>query len=1140
MIDQLDALSQTLSGKREYLDTFNYLINEIKRIDKVRIIISVRTYDLNYDPELQNYRNHKTIKVSSLKPEEVDSILRKLGITYFSLSVQLKNLLSIPNNLNVFCKIYHASLNINSIGTLHDLYDKLWEQKILRNIILNTNSTKVKSFLFRLAAEMNSQQKIALNAQIFFDEYYNEINYLSSERIIQKEGEQLQFFHQTFYDYIFAKQFIEKGQSVEQFILQNNNGLFIRSSLKMIISFLSDYNHNLYLTTFENILKSKDFKFHIKLLLINLLGFEENPSKEEIEFVKVTILKRKKFNPLFIESVNTREWLNLLIQEGILNDLIAKANSKNDNLNLCYQTLSRFLPRERDLVLTYLNSMPEFATKKTFISRLLYFLTEWDNPIGFKLFKESFIEDNEDSFSYYKILEDVTEYDPLWVIEMLKIQLIKRMSGTIADKRPDNSNRDYHENKILEKLYEKDSVSTFNFSYELVELMINKYKPKGEITKNYNDLKFMLFDYQRAERSHGQEHIFYMMIYTLENFAKENTQEFLKIYEKLKNSYSKTFQRLLIYGLIQNPVELKNEIFEFILEQHRRDGFTLGDNVDYQLRQLIKATYKYLNQSQKNQLNKLILSINPVNERKTFTYKNKIMTPGKFYGQTKIYYLESLPPDEIYKNPDLKKTYLELKRKFANTINEKEPNSLRMYGVDPPLSKNAYQEMSLENWITTFKKYNTEHHSDPFSHIGGMTEHGRRFKDEVKKRPHHFSPLIEQLINEEIPLTYLIEGINGLKEANYDPVATMEIFKKAILKKMPRFETMQLIWATEYFTHHQTIDYEVLDFLCYNATNNEDPKIDEGDPLQHGINTVRGAAVERLVKISFNPDFSDKIFETLLKACDDPSLSVRISMMPHMALLMNLDRAKTFELFLKATKHNEEQIIKYSTWSASYLLNIYFDQLKNYFERAIEHESVLEDLAILLAAAWLKNKEGSFELLQIVLNESNKAKSKMVDVSLNNMIEKNGKLNPKCVELYCMFLGNTDDLIAKEYGDSFIHLKPENFKKFLPVLKKYSKSKTGTVHLQYFFDYLMKCVKKYPKECLQLISNYKKHEKPNIGQGDSSDDRIKVVIGIYNSLREAHVSDKKYFDKALSIFDFMLQDPSYRRDAYRVIQEVEL
>jgi len=58
IIDQIDALSLSLSSNRKPLNTYNRLIKRISSLGpKVRIVISCRTFDLEFDPYLQQYNN---------------------------------------------------------------------------------------------------------------------------------------------------------------------------------------------------------------------------------------------------------------------------------------------------------------------------------------------------------------------------------------------------------------------------------------------------------------------------------------------------------------------------------------------------------------------------------------------------------------------------------------------------------------------------------------------------------------------------------------------------------------------------------------------------------------------------------------------------------------------------------------------------------------------------------------------------------------------------------------------------------------------------------------------------------------------------------------------------------------------------
>lgn len=67
IIDQIDALSYSITSNREFISTYNRLISEFKNQDNIRIIISTRTYDLEYDADLSIYNKSSYAKVK-IKP----------------------------------------------------------------------------------------------------------------------------------------------------------------------------------------------------------------------------------------------------------------------------------------------------------------------------------------------------------------------------------------------------------------------------------------------------------------------------------------------------------------------------------------------------------------------------------------------------------------------------------------------------------------------------------------------------------------------------------------------------------------------------------------------------------------------------------------------------------------------------------------------------------------------------------------------------------------------------------------------------------------------------------------------------------------------------------------------------------------
>ncbi|QIK58331.1 ATP-binding protein [Dysgonomonas sp. HDW5A] len=105
LIDQIDALSQSLSSSRHAINSYDRLIKQLEVYPNIRIIISCRNYDLDYDPILRSYKEKKIFHMSLLEMQQVDSVLSTIGINIDERQTRLKEFLRIPLHLNLFCKV---------------------------------------------------------------------------------------------------------------------------------------------------------------------------------------------------------------------------------------------------------------------------------------------------------------------------------------------------------------------------------------------------------------------------------------------------------------------------------------------------------------------------------------------------------------------------------------------------------------------------------------------------------------------------------------------------------------------------------------------------------------------------------------------------------------------------------------------------------------------------------------------------------------------------------------------------------------------------------------------------------------------------------------------------------------------------
>ena len=447
-------------------------------------------------------------------------------------------------------------------------------------------------------------------------------------------------------------------------------------------------------------------------------------------------------------------------------------------------------------------------------------------------------------------------------------------------------------------------------------------------------------------------------------------------------------------------------------------------------------------------------------------------------------------------------------------------------------------------WEQTFEKYNAAYKAKFASSGGSILEHSRAFEEAVKNRPSYFFSFIEKMIDEnKVSHQYIVAGLRGLKEAKHDPAEVQRIYIKAFSIPFDEEHTLYFVWVSAYFIETEVLDKEVLEYLIEIAKNHPDPQgnTTRGDALMDGANNVRGAAAGRIVEIYFNPAFENLIFDAIYQIAEDPNLSVRVAIMPRLALLMHLNEQKTLEIFLKLVSTNEPEIIKHSIWSVQYLLNNNFDKLNDYFQQAIKLESIHGELAVVLGKAWLKEKEGSDQLLDSLLEISNEAKASLVDVAVKNLGNKEENIRAKCRQIFLRFLHSTDEKVIHEYSCAFFDLTPKMFLEVYPLLQKYAQSNVARKKPRYYFEYLLKCTKEHPTQCLELLQHVNTYDKPDISQaGYYNDEPVKALIGIYNSLSSWETKNSKYLNRTMALFDKMLKTQKFRGAVNKVIDQIEM
>ena len=156
LIDQIDALSLSLSSNRTPLRSLLKLIERIQSVENVRVVISCRPYDLEYDPLLDNLKIKNKWELKELTSEQVSHVLESNHYNQ-RLSDKLLRFLSNPLHLFLFLKV-KADEQLTEPLSVDLLYHQLWRMYINDDSIRNVDKNRLLSLLDSLVSTMYARQ----------------------------------------------------------------------------------------------------------------------------------------------------------------------------------------------------------------------------------------------------------------------------------------------------------------------------------------------------------------------------------------------------------------------------------------------------------------------------------------------------------------------------------------------------------------------------------------------------------------------------------------------------------------------------------------------------------------------------------------------------------------------------------------------------------------------------------------------------------------------------------------------------------------------------------------------------------------------------------------------------------------------
>ena len=771
VVDQLDALGVVSARHQAVWGAFNELLDEARTYPNMRLLFACRSFDLERDPRLRALADDRErverIPVRPLDEETVRSAIAAAGLDPASLNQTQMGILSTPLHLHLLLE--SANSGPVRFTSARDLFDAFWDHKAVAvSRQMGGNSGVWAAAIGRLCDELSDQETL-IAPSLVFDEYGEALNVLASEGVVYVQDRNVWFFHESFFDYAFARAFVRSNKDLVQWLLNDEQHLFRRSQVRQVLEFLrsreTDRGH--YLKALEGLLSHPRVRFHIKKLVLDWLGALPDPTSDEWDIVEG--LEDELGEHAWGVARNSVAWFDTLHEMGRWEAWLESDDEQIDRaltLLRMPDVLNGRSAAIAELVGPFRGASEQWRTRLGGLAGGGYgYTSEKMHDLVIDLIGDGTLDDvrpgvagNDDWwFMWYGLGTEQPEF----AIRVLGAWFDRQLARAAALGQVDPF--DYRLGLAPLSQYSGDLVrecteaAPLEFAKELFPRFarFDLRAPKERVTapSRWGDLDDQLRD---------------ALADAMRAVAREDPATFDAIVEAEPHGESKWMCALLLGAWSANPEAYAEHIVRFLLESpsERLDiGYSIAaggtDMLAAISRTAIAAASSVCPNESFADLESAILALVPDWERR-----------HRFVGRTGLALLRAL--DENRLSESARRRIQELERRFPEAPERGAPRppsheDLEPQWVGPPIAPTDQQRMTEAEWLRAMARYRSEREDETRDGrmVGGAIELSRGLEELVREDPSRFARLAERMESSLNPAYFeaILSGLTRHKEA---------------------------------------------------------------------------------------------------------------------------------------------------------------------------------------------------------------------------------------------------------------------------------------------------------------------------------------------------------------------------------------
>ncbi|WP_228545900.1 NACHT domain-containing protein [Microcella flavibacter] len=731
VVDQLDAVSLASGRMPESFDVIVELIGEALSVTGMRVILSCRQFDIDNDHRIRTLAAREdisTISVGALQDDAIAAAVERMGLDPKELNSSQREILRTPLHLVLLASIaaHGGALDFQSKGSL---FEAFWERKRQASRD-RRQGVRFHEVIAKVANEASDRQTLSIPIELLDEgELIEDANVLVSEHVLARDGNRIAFFHETFFDYAFARQWASRGESLLDFLIRDEQELFRRAQVRQVLQHLAEREPDRFRTEVSALLLSNQVRFHIKETVLAVLSGLPVPSSEDARVVLEVAASAPYISEKLWSSTRRAPWFRTLCSDGHVgawldsSDPAVQARALNAMLAGVREEPAKVaeLLRARRSAPQYLDWVRWTAGRANLHrSRELFdVVLDAVRDRSFDLLASEM----------WLTFHDLAEHEPSWAVEVIRATIIDHPEGLRLNgdgKVALLRLRDYSASALVRQAAASEPLAFVKevVPYLLRVMAVSAYEARLDAPVRDRHFSFR-FDVDDPDDRELDDALFAGSLGALETLARSAPDDIRPLLEELAGDPHDSAQFLLYRALTEGAANFFDWASSLLLSGGARLDCGYMSDSHWVARELLGAVVTYVSDETHGKLEELFRDLRNPYE----TLPSSGLTAFKFLSAMEEHRLSRIGVRRL----------AEYRRKFQETTPSK-PRGVTGGTIGSPIGPDAASKMTDEQWLRAMARYDSDE-TNWSTFTGGPRELSHVLRAAVAADPVRFAKL---------------------------------------------------------------------------------------------------------------------------------------------------------------------------------------------------------------------------------------------------------------------------------------------------------------------------------------------------------------------------------------------------------------